>query len=148
MQRVFRILFLALLGTGSGVLADPFAGQKEIILRAVDGTEITIGHVTFHAGPATGTATYDLDLAGEVFADHFLSMRPFRCLEGPRQHWCHLPYPYDIDRRVSGDDLTDLEYDLLFVHKGASGLWDRHVERVVFQAERRGRPDFGTPIRG
>lgn len=119
MQRTFRILFLALLGTCTGALADPFSGQKEITLRAVDGTEIAIGHVTFHADSATGTATYDLDLARDVFAQHFLSMRPFRCLEGPRQHWCHLPYPYDIDRRVSDDDLTDLEYDLLFAHKGA-----------------------------
>lgn len=46
-------------------------------------------------------------------------MRPFRCLEGADKHWCHVPYPYEIKRDVSAD-LTDLEYDFLFVWKGAT----------------------------
>ena len=53
------------------------------------------------------------------FEDHFLSMRPFRCLEGPERHWCHVPYPYEIERNIS-DTLTDLEYDFLFIWKGAT----------------------------
>lgn len=61
---------------------------------------------------------YSVEMNDESFANHFLSMRPFKCLEGPEKHWCHVPYPYDIKRNIS-DDLTDLEYDFLFVSKGS-----------------------------
>ena len=54
------------------------------------------------------------------FGDFFLSMRPFKCLEGPEKLWCRVDYPYDIKRDLSGGDLTDLEYDLLFVWKNAN----------------------------
>ncbi len=62
---------------------------------------------------------YTIDLSDGVFTDHFLSMRPFKCLEGPDKHWCHVPYPYEIAREVEAD-LTDLEYDFMFVWKGAA----------------------------
>lgn len=51
------------------------------------------------------------------FEDHFLSMRPFKCLSGGGKLWCHTPYPYEIKRHLSDDDVTDLEYDLIFVWK-------------------------------
>lgn len=63
--------------------------------------------------------TYTIDMIDAAFTDHFLSMRPFKCLEGPGKHWCHVPYPYAIKRDISAD-LTDLEYDLMFVWKGAT----------------------------
>ena len=54
-------------------------------------------------------------------------MRPFRCLEGPQKHWCHVPYPCAIDRSL-GEDVVDLEYDFLFVWKGGTeygiNLWN------------------------
>ena len=54
------------------------------------------------------------------FGDFFLSMRPFKCLESPEKLWCRVEYPYENNRRIGGDDLTDLEYDLLFVWKNAN----------------------------
>lgn len=63
--------------------------------------------------------SYSVTMAEAPFEDHFLSMRPFRCLEGPTKHWCHVPYPYEIARNI-GTDLTDLEYDFLFLWKGAT----------------------------
>ncbi len=63
--------------------------------------------------------TNTIDMTDTVFADHSLSMRPFKCLDGPGKHWCHVPYPYDIQRNIA-DDLTDLEYDLMFVWKGST----------------------------
>ena len=36
------------------------------------------------------------------------------------KYWCRVPYPYEIKRQISSGDLTDLEYDLLFIWKGAS----------------------------
>lgn len=90
-------------------------------------TEIKSVYLETEAGERTHIATLTLDKTGRYqitmetapFTDHFLSMRPFRCLEGPDKHWCHVPYPYEIARDMS-DDLTDLEYDFLFLWKGAA----------------------------
>ncbi|PVV23712.1 MAG: hypothetical protein B6D78_02655 [gamma proteobacterium symbiont of Ctena orbiculata] len=61
--------------------------------------------------------SYRIEWNEGQFENYFLSMRPFKCLPHPVQLICHLPYPYEIQRRISEDDLTDLEYDLLFLHK-------------------------------
>lgn len=63
--------------------------------------------------------TYKIDMLAERFTDHFLSMRPFKCLEGSDKHWCHVPYPYEIKRDIFVD-LIDLEYDFLFLWKDAT----------------------------
>ncbi|MES9992786.1 MAG: hypothetical protein ABW098_12580 [Candidatus Thiodiazotropha sp.] len=60
---------------------------------------------------------YRIEWDEAKFENHFLSMRPFKCLSHPVQLICHLPYPYEINRRISDSDLTDLEYDMLFLHK-------------------------------
>ncbi|MGB1033474.1 MAG: hypothetical protein ACPGVS_00505 [Primorskyibacter sp.] len=59
---------------------------------------------------------YRVTMTDTHFTDHFLSMRPFKCLEGASKTWCHVPYPYEIARDISVD-LIDLEYDFLFVWK-------------------------------
>ena len=70
----------------------------------------------------------------DTFSDHFLSMRPFRCLEGPGKHWCDVPYPYDITRDIA-TDLTDLEDDFLFVWKPATdygiNMWNGVYYRIA-----------------
>ena len=103
---------------GPPVCADPLpvAGAFDIILMEPDATEHVVGTVSvFTADP--GTFTYRIDWDDSKFSDQFLSMRPFKCLDGPKKQWCRVPYPYDIRRQVSPDDLTDLEYDLLFIWK-------------------------------
>ncbi len=45
-----------------------------------------------------GGSTYKISWNGERFGNHFLSMRPFKCLEGGRKYWCRVPYPYEIRR--------------------------------------------------
>ncbi|MET0002995.1 MAG: hypothetical protein ABW087_05175 [Candidatus Thiodiazotropha sp.] len=60
---------------------------------------------------------YRIEWDEAQFENHFLSMRPFKCLPHPVQLICHLPYPYEIKRKIDHDDLTDLEYDMLFLHK-------------------------------
>ncbi|WP_299044835.1 hypothetical protein [uncultured Tateyamaria sp.] len=91
-----------------------WAGTQTVSLESGDGTRIDIA--TVRIAPS---GDYEVEMLDAPFTDHFLSMRPFRCLEGPRKHWCHVPYPYDIARNVSAD-LTDLEYDFLFLWKGAT----------------------------
>ncbi|MEW8690736.1 MAG: hypothetical protein AB2535_06590 [Candidatus Thiodiazotropha endolucinida] len=60
---------------------------------------------------------YRIEWDEAQFENHFLSMRPFKCLPHPVQLICHLPYPYEIKRKIGNEDLTDLEYDMLFLHK-------------------------------
>jgi hypothetical protein len=95
-------------------------GRKTVALVAADGTKLPIGHVTF-TGDASG-ASIEVKLDSPEFGDEFLSMRPFRCLPGPKEMWCHLEYPYANRKRVSANDLTDLEYALLFLFKPPTGF--------------------------
>lgn len=53
----------------------------------------------------------------DQFEDQFRSMHAFRCLTDPSEWFCYLPYPYEIANTITPDDLTNLEYHLLFVWK-------------------------------
>ena len=110
----FSVFLGALALTASPVLAAPEDGVRGVFLEQADGTRIQIATVVIDDGD------YAVTMAEEAFTDHFLSMRPFRCLEGPEKHWCHVPYPYDIRRELPEGDLTDLEYDFLFLWKRAT----------------------------
>ena len=74
------------------------------------------------------------------YGDHFLSMRPFKCLEGKAKYWCRVPYPYENRHVVSAGDLTDLEYDLLFLWKGATeygiNMWNGVYYRLEIEGTR------------
>ncbi|UWR21893.1 hypothetical protein [Sulfitobacter sp. S190] len=106
---------------------------KTVNLEDAEGNRIAIA--TLDLAP---DGTYAVEMNDTVFANHFLSMRPFKCLEGPSKNWCHVPYPYDIRRDISAD-LTDLEYDFLFVWKGAReygiNMWNGVYYRIVQQGD-------------
>ncbi|MBU2581946.1 MAG: hypothetical protein KJ622_09530 [Alphaproteobacteria bacterium] len=93
-------------------------GTKTIYLIDKSGNRHPIGNVAFAAAETTTTISVSLDETR--FVEKFLSMRPFRCIDGPKQAVCHLPYPYELKNRVTGNDLSDLEYRLLFLHKGTA----------------------------
>lgn len=105
---------------------DGFAGSKAIKLVQQDGTAHLVGTISFE--PDGDGAHYGITWREDAFSEHFLSMRPFKCMEGSAKHWCRVPYPYENKRRISQGDLADLEYDLLFVWKGATeygiNLWN------------------------
>ena len=114
---------LAVISVLSGGLALPVSAEtRAVFLEQLDGTRIEIAAVRV---AADGGYTYTL--RDDAFGDHFLSMRPFKCVESPEKLWCHVPYPYEIKRNIS-NDLTDLEYDFLFVWKNAGeygiNLWN------------------------
>jgi hypothetical protein len=90
------------------------AETRSVFLEDIEGTRIQIASIEMGEG-----GSYSMVMNDDVFENHFLSMRPFKCLEGPVKNWCHVPYPYEIARNTSAD-LTDLEYDFLFVWKGSS----------------------------
>lgn len=87
-----------------------------VVLQGQDGTEIDVADLTFDRLD-NGNWTYALTWDDTKFSDQFLSMRPFKCLDGPEKQWCRVPYPYPNRHQISARDMTDLEYDLLFIWK-------------------------------
>ena len=136
LNKLFGLAVAALLAP-TGLAAAVLEGEKTIYLVSRSGEELAIGTARFRAqGEAS---SYELTIEGDMFSEHFLSMRPFRCIEDAAQTVCHLPYPHALRRQVSGGDLTDLEYDLLFLHK-ASGeyginFWNGIYYRLSLAAD-------------
>lgn len=62
-----------------GIIAsDAAAETRAVFLEDIQGTRIEIATLNFDA-----EGSYSLEMAEAPFSDHFLSMRPFKCLEGP-----------------------------------------------------------------
>lgn len=93
-----------------------FPATARIILIDQSGEELDIGEIVFSGSsePATGIR---VEMNHDKFDDQFLSMRPFRCLTDPAEWFCYLPYPYELKRTITPENLTDLEYELLFIWK-------------------------------
>jgi hypothetical protein len=109
--------FLVMVCTGPAeAVAWELSGTKQILFQTRDGATIPIGNVTF--SPAGEAANFSIDLDRKAFANFFLSMREFRCLEGPEVQ-CHVPYPYNNPRSVTRSDLAWLEHSLIFFLRDA-----------------------------
>ena len=130
-----RLATICALLTATGASADPLSGDRIVYLAEADGTRHEVGKIAFGAD-----GSYDLQWQDTPFANHFLSMRPFKCMEGPAKHWCRVPYPYENRRTVGAKDLTDLEYDLLFVWKGSGeygiNMWNGVYYRLEPDGDR------------
>lgn len=93
--------------------APVMADDRRVVLVGA-GEEVAIG--TLHlSADGEGAWRFRLDLDEARFEERFLAMRPFKCLLGERQDWCH--FPYGSDDRITRDDLQSLEYALMFLHK-------------------------------
>jgi len=97
-------------------IAADFPDEAGIYLVDADSQETRIGRVDF-ADAGNGTTAVQVNIDTNMFTEHFLSMRPFRCIEGETEWFCYLEYPYDLRSVITADDLTDLEYQLLFIRK-------------------------------
>lgn len=96
-----------------------FDDTARIFLINQSGQELQIGQVRFSRADA-GAIGFSVDINSERFVDQFLSMRPFRCITDPAEWFCYLPYPYELKGVVTETDLTELEYQLLFIWKAPS----------------------------
>ena len=105
------------------------AAERGVYLVDNQGLEIRVATVAIEG------ETYRVDWDDAKFGDYFLSMRPFKCLEGPEKLWCRVPYPYEIRRNLAGGDLTDLEYDLMFIWKRAGEYGINMWNGVYYQLE-------------
>jgi len=132
------LLFLALSFSAATASADPLSGEKTVYLVTNSDERLAVATVSFQQ--TERGENYVLDWHTDLFGEYFLSMRPFKCLEGPGKNWCYVPYPYENHHRVSADDLTDLEYDLLFLWKKANDygitLWNGVYYKLEVDGDR------------
>lgn len=89
--------------------------EKTITLIGKDGSKLEVAKIIL-TPQENKTHSFEIKWDDSKFSEHFLSMRPFKCIDGP-QTFCHLGYPYKTKNRISKSDLQDLEYALLFIHK-------------------------------
>jgi len=131
------LVMLATCWLGAGVLAAPLEGTRTLFLVEPGGARHDIASIRFTPGE-TGS-TYEIAWREDRFSEHFLSMRPFKCLEGPQKYWCRIAYPYPNRRTVSTEDLVDLEYDTLFIWKGATeygiNMWNGVYYRLRIEGD-------------
>ncbi len=112
------LVLLACMFAGSLTAAD-FPESAGVYLVDSKQQETKIGDVGF-SDAGNGGTSLQLTIDTSMFTDHFLSMRPFRCIEGDSEWFCYLEYPYDLRSVITKDDLSDLEYQLLFIRKTPS----------------------------
>jgi hypothetical protein len=124
LKYLMAVIFLAIGGFASAETV------KQIKLHPADSDPVPVGILTLQEDGG-----YRVEWDDSKFGDFFLSMRPFKCLEGPEKLWCRVDYPYEINRDLSGDDLTDLEYDLLFVWKNANDFGINMWNGIYYELE-------------
>lgn len=116
---MIRLLSILVFFFSLPVAAAGFPETAGIYLIDSQQQETKIGDVSFTATASELTAV-KVTMGTDSFTDHFLSMRPFRCIEGDTEWFCYLEYPYDLRMLVSEEDFSDLEYQLLFIRKTPS----------------------------
>lgn len=104
------LLFCLLLPSWAG--AEITAGNKIAWFESADGERTRLGSVELKPDADGWRFEFILEDAG--FSEQFLSMRPFKCLDGETM-FCRLAYPYSKNNRISSNDWRDLEYEFLFI---------------------------------
>jgi len=109
------VLFLSASVFSTASLSLELADEMTVTLHTVDDEKIDIGKLEITS--ESDGYHYKFHLDDEKFEDEFLSMRPFKCMKNEKIMLCHLAYSYPNNKFISSGKLTDLEYDLLFLHK-------------------------------
>jgi hypothetical protein len=140
-----RIFFLlALLALSPPGRAWELSGTQTITAVTRDQQRIPIGQVVFTPG-ARGSARFTLSMDHSRFADHFLSMKEFKCLEGGDEVLCHVPYPYKTPSTVSAGDFAWLEHSLLFLYKQPRDFGAKLWNGLYFRLQRDADGLVGLP---
>jgi hypothetical protein len=117
-------------------------GTKDIVLHTRDGKNIAIGTVTF--APKGAETTFAIAFDDKKFAEYFLSMREFKCVEGD-DILCHVPYPYASPHTVTPTDLGWLEHALLFIYKKPTEYGARMGNGLIYSLKITDKGMVGTP---
>lgn len=138
-RHLTRTILTALIAVITLSLAAP-ASAREMTINLIgkDGSPLKIG--TIDITESDQGETFKIKWQEDKFSEHFLSMRPFKCIDGD-QTLCHLPYPYKTRGLIKNDDLMDLEYAFLFIHKGEGEYGINFWNGVYYRLAR--TPDGG-----
>ena len=139
-------LVFALAGVGlvASAQAWELAGTKTITAHTNDQQRLVLGSVSFQP-QADGSTRFVVEMAHQGFRDHFLSMKEFKCLEGPTELACHVPYPYAQPGTVRGNDFAWLEHQLLFLYKLPKEFGAKLWNGLYFKLERGEKGLVGKP---
>ena len=132
-----RALALALAASATPAIAATWdlPGPRTLTAVTQDQQRITLGTVHFDVQP-DGSARFAIRMDPARFTDHFLSMKEFKCLEGPAELMCHVPYPDPQPGTVSDGQLAWLEHGLLFLFKRPGEFGAKLWNGLYFQLER------------
>lgn len=142
--------FAAALLLGSGLLLGPTAqalelsGRKTLSAHTADGGKIELGSVLFSPA-ADGAVGFKVEMKHEALSDHFLSMREFKCLPGPKEISCYVPYPYRHPGQVRPGQLAWLEHNLLFFFKTPADFGAKLWNGLYFEFKDTGKALVGLP---
>jgi hypothetical protein len=126
-------------------VAFEFSGTRQIQARLRDGRLVQIGQVRFEPQPG-GSVSFAMTWEHKVFTDHFLSMREFKCLDGPGEIACLVPYPHRHPRTIERGDLVWLEHNLLFMFKQPSEFGAKLWNGMYFRLRAQGDKLVGVPM--
>jgi hypothetical protein len=139
--RVFAALLCC--QAGAALAGEPaLEGAKDIVLHTRDGQAIVIGVATFT--PKGAETDFKLTFDDKKFAEYFLSMREFKCVEGA-DILCHVPYPYAYPSSVTPENLSWLEHALLFIYKSPNEYGARMGNGLIYTMKITPQGIVGTP---
>lgn len=143
-MKFFAPLLACLLAFSGVALAGEKAleGTKDIVLHTRDGKDIVIGTASFV--PRGEESVFDIKFDDKKFAQYFLSMREFKCVEGA-EIMCHVPYPYANPRTVRAKNLGWLEHALLFIYKRPNDYGARMANGLIYTLTITDKGLTGTP---
>ena len=120
-------------------------GDKQIHAHFRDGSSQVIGQVSFKSGERGATA-FQIEWDHSKFQDYFLSMREFKCLRGPDEIACLVPYPHAQPHSVTAHDVSWLEHNLMFMYKLPSEFGAKLWNGMYFQLAQEGSSLRGKPM--
>ncbi len=143
-MKIFAAAFAFLLACPAAVLAGEPAleGTKDIVLHTRDGKDIALGTVTF--SPKGDETAFTIAFDDKKFAEYFLSMREFKCVEG-EDILCHVPYPYANPRTVTNKNMSWLEHSLLFIFKRPTEYGAKMGNGLIYTLKITDKGLVGTP---
>ena len=141
-RALFLAASLAASSSATWAIEPALDGQKDIVLHTEDGQSLAIGTVTFT--PDGDKARFKIVFDDKKFTQYFLSMREFKCIEGP-EILCHVPYPYPNAGVVTAADLSWLEHSLLFFYKRPADYGAKMAHGLVYTLTMTPDGFLGTP---
>lgn len=134
------ILLVSLLAASPVIHAADLAGLHTVTLHGNAGERVLLGQIAFTARESGYAFEFTPNRA--AFEERFLAMRPFLCLDGAAHSLCH--FPYRSPRIIQGDDLTDLEYQFMFLQKPRAAVSLDPQNGVYYEMKRTANGFEGT----